>query len=71
MKKLNSLPRSAILQLFKITNTDLQFRSPDSGWQKNEKKKKNTGNCKALCVLPKRNKWRKKDLWLQREEVKY
>ena len=36
-------------EIFKIGNTDLQFRSPLYDSQKNEKKK-NTGNCKALCV---------------------
>ena len=29
-------------------------RYSESGWQKNIKKKKNTGNCKALCVSLKR-----------------
>ena len=44
-----------IARFFKIRNTALQFRSPRYGWQKNEKKK-NTGNCKAFCVLRKRKK---------------
>ena len=34
--------------------TDLQFRSPGYGWWKNEKKK-NAGNCNALCVSRKHN----------------
>ena len=36
-------------------NVDLQLQSPGYSWQKNEKKK-NTGNCKALCILRKLNK---------------
>ena len=36
-------------EIFKIRNTDLQFRSPGYGWQRNNKKK-NTGNCKASYV---------------------
>ena len=45
-------------EIFKISNTNLQSRSPRYGWQKKKekKKKKNTGNCKALCVSSKRNK---------------
>ena len=58
-KKLNSPPGSAILEIYKIRNADLQFQSPGQGWQKNEKKKEkknNTGNCIALWVSGKRNK---------------
>ena len=40
-------------EIFRIRNTNLQFRSNRHGWQKNEKKK-NKGNCKALCCLRKR-----------------
>ena len=36
--------------IFKIMNTDLQFRSPGYDRQKNKKKKKNMGNCKAFRV---------------------
>ena len=38
-----------------IRNTNLQFRSSGYSWQKNEKK--NTGNCKALCVSHKCNNY--------------
>ena len=55
-KKVNSPPRFAILRDFKIRNTDLQFRSSGYGWEKNEKKKNNTCNCKAFCVSRKHNK---------------
>ena len=47
-----------INQIFKIRNTDLQFRSRQV--EKQRKKKKNTGNCKALCVLRKRSKTKKR-----------
>ena len=43
-------------EIFKISNNDLQLRSPGYGWQKNERKEKNTGNCKALNVSHKRKK---------------
>ena len=43
------------IEIFKIKNTDLQFRSPGHDWQKNEKMRKNTGNCKTLYVSHKRN----------------
>ena len=39
-----------------MRNTDFQFQSPGYDWQKNNKKKKDTGNCKAFCVLCKRRK---------------
>ena len=47
-----------IYDIFKIMTTDLQFRSSGYFMQKNEKKekRKNTGNCKALFILRKRNK---------------
>ena len=46
------------MDIFKIRNTDLQFRSLENVCQKNEKKKKkkDRGNCKALCVSCKRSK---------------
>ena len=42
-------------EILKIKNTYLQFQSPVYGWKKN-KKKRNTGNCKVLCVSSKHNK---------------
>ena len=33
------------------------LRYSEHGWQKNKKRKKNTGNCKALCVPRKRNNY--------------
>ena len=43
-------------KIFRIRNTNLQFRNPGYGWQKNEKKeeKKNTGNVEVLCVTRRR-----------------
>ena len=41
-------------EIFKIRITDWHFRSPEQSWLKNEKKKKNKGNCEALCVSRKR-----------------
>ena len=56
-KKFNSLHPSAYCEIFKIRNTDLQFRSPWHNLLKNNnKKKKNAGNCKALWISRNRNK---------------
>ena len=43
-------------EIFKVKNTDLQFRNPRHGWQKNEKKK-NTGSCKAFFFSRKHQKY--------------
>ena len=57
---MNSLKQTELTHhspFLKIRSTNLQFQSPGHGWQKNEEKeKKNTGNCKVLCVSRKRNK---------------
>ena len=52
-KKLAHRIGSPYWEVFKIRNTDLQFRSPGHVWQKNEKE--STGNCKALYVSRKRS----------------
>ena len=46
-----------IKRFSKFRSTDLLFGSPIHGWQKNENKNKNIGNCKALCVSLKRFKY--------------
>ena len=65
-KKLKLPLWPAKLRVFKISNTNLQFRSPGYSWHKTEKKEKkykNTGNIKALCVSRKRKKhWQKQNL---------
>ena len=58
-ENLNSPLRSAICNIFNIRNNDLQSKV-SYGWpntEKKEKKKKNTGTCKALCVSRKRKKY--------------
>ena len=46
----------ASCEMYKIKKTDLQFWNPGCDWQKNKKKEKNIGNCKALWVLRKYKK---------------
>ena len=64
---------ASIRHLAIYLKSQILIYNPKSGLQlaEKQKKKKNTRNCKALCVSPKRNEWRKKDLWLQKEEAKY
>lgn len=53
----NTLEKAQYWEIFIAGNTDLQLQSSGHEWQKNEKKeekKKNTGNCKVICVLRKR-----------------
>ena len=46
-----------LLMFIKVQNPGYGWlRYSGHGWQKNEKEKKNTGNCKASCVSRKRNK---------------
>ena len=49
-KNLNHRLNLSYCKIFKIRNTNLQFRSPGYGRQRN-KKKKNTGEFKAFCLL--------------------
>ena len=42
-------------KVFKTRNSNLQLQNPGYGRQKNNNKKKNTGECKAFCVSHKRN----------------
>ena len=64
---------ASIRHLAIYLKSQILIYNPKSGLQlaEKQKNKKNTSNWKALCVSPKRNKWRKKDLWLQKEEAKY
>ena len=48
-KKLSSPLDPPYCEIFKIRNTDLEFGSPRYVWHKH-KNKKNTSNCKALCL---------------------
>ena len=47
-EKLNSLPSSAILRIFKIRNPDLV--SDTTGRKEEEREEEQTGNCKAFHV---------------------
>ena len=52
-------------EIFKINNTNLQFRSPGYGWRKNKNKnKKNTGNCNAFCISCRRKNVRNFQFYL-------
>ena len=49
-------PLSAILQDFQNQENRFKFRNRAYGWQKNQKKKKNTSDSKVLCFSHKLNK---------------
>ena len=52
-------------EIFKINNTNLQFRSPGYCWRKNKNKnKKNTGNCNAFCISCRRKNVRNFQFYL-------
>ena len=61
LSRVNSSGCTCLLNLVVISLMEIEillfiynFLHGGQGWQKNEKKKKNTGNCKALCVPRKR-----------------